>query len=94
MRKVTKETVGAFMRHERRTVGNTHTDGEKLYLHGNMIACHTPEGIVVTLAGWPTVTTRERLNGIPGVSLTQRAGVQYLNGTPLARNEFRTIPSN
>lgn len=93
MRKVTKDVVGAFLRKEKRTQGNTHTDGEKLYLHGNMIACHSDEGIIVSLAGWPTVTTRERLNAIPGVSITQRNGVQYMNGRELAPNELRLVAS-
>jgi hypothetical protein len=91
MRKITSDVVGAFLRKEKRTQGNTHTDGEKLYLHDNMIACHSDDGIIVTLAGWPTATTRERLNAIPGVNLVQRKGIQYLNGRELMRNEFRTI---
>lgn len=94
MRKITRDIVGAFLRRETRTIGNTHTDGEKLYLHGNMIACHSDDGIIVTLAGWPTVTTRERLNAIPGVNIVQRKGVQYMNGKELAHNEFRTVTSD
>ena len=34
----------------------------------------------ITTAGWNTVTTRERLNGLPNVSVIQRKGKLYLNG--------------
>ena len=65
MRKVTIETAKAFLAGTKRTVGNTATDGTTLTLHGNVIARKESDGrIVATLAGWPTVTTRERLNGL------------------------------
>ena len=65
MRKVTKETVKAFLNRKSRKIGNTETDGSTLRLHGNRIAWHTPDGrIETTLAGWGTVTTRDRLNGL------------------------------
>lgn len=62
------------------TQGNTHTDGNTLFLHGNAIARHTERGLEITMAGWETVTTRERLNGLAGVSVSQSKGEQYLNG--------------
>ena len=34
------------------------------YLHGNCIAEQTPNGLGITLADWPTTTTRDRLNGL------------------------------
>lgn len=55
-----------------------------MYLHGNLIAKRfIEEGktvLMVSNAGWATSTTKERLNGIPGVSVVQRKGVWYLNG--------------
>lgn len=43
----------------------TETDGRAIFLHGNLIAWRGEDGsISATLAGWPTVTTRERLNGL------------------------------
>ena len=44
------------------------------YLHGNCIAEQTPNGLSITLAGWPTVTTRDRLNGLL-TELGKREGV-------------------
>lgn len=65
MRKVTKDTVAAFLAGTGRTVGNTTTDGNVLLLHGNRIAEKMPDGsIYATLAGWGSPTTRERLNGL------------------------------
>lgn len=40
MRKVTQEVVGAFMRQEKRKIGNTESTGGSLWLHGNCIARH------------------------------------------------------
>jgi hypothetical protein len=66
MRKVTKEIVQAWARGDCLTVGNTCTNGEAIFLHGHGIAWKglEPDEIVLTLAGWNTVTTRERLNGV------------------------------
>ena len=82
MRKITKEIVAAFMNHEKKQIGNSITNGTVLYLHGIEIAVHVKGGIEVTTAGWNTQTTRERLNGIPGVRVNVRQGQLYLNGRP------------
>lgn len=82
MRKITKEIVAAFMNHETKRIGNSHTDGTSLYLHGNEIAVHVMGGIEVTTAGWNTPATRERLNGLPGVRVNVKQGQLYLNDTP------------
>lgn len=83
MRKITKEIVAAFLNRECKRIGNSHTKGEFLYLHDNAIACHEPDGTIsITTAGWNTPTTRERLNGIPGVRVYVRDHQLYLNGRP------------
>jgi hypothetical protein len=65
MRKVTREVTDAFFNRRPRKCGNTRTDGTTIWLHGNAIARHADNGdIEITLAGWDTVTTRERLNGV------------------------------
>lgn len=81
MRKVTTATVGAFMDKRALRVGNTESTGTQLLLHGNKIAYWTEGGyIIIRTAGWNSNTTRERLNGIRGVSVYQRKGQLYLNG--------------
>ena len=83
MRKVTRETVYAFLRRESLKMSNTHTDGTTLYLHDNAIARFDDKGqLWITTAGWNTVTTRERLNGLPGVSVFVRRGRLHLNDEP------------
>lgn len=80
MRKITSTVVEAFLNHRSIKIDNTHTDGTTLYLHGNPIAKHTPDGLQITNAGWSTNTTKERLNALPGVLIKQKAGTWYLNG--------------
>ena len=83
MRKITKEIVAAFMNRETKTIGNSYTNGTTLYLHGNPIARHSCIGVIeVSTAGWNTPTTRERLNGLPGVRVNVKRGQLYLNGRP------------
>ena len=73
--------VDAFMLKEpHRTVLNTATDGTTLTLHGNAIAQHRADGLYVTLAGWNTVTTRDRLGYLPGVNVCTVKNEPYLNG--------------
>lgn len=67
MRKVSKTVVKAFLKGESKKVGNTETNGNALFLHGNMIAWKRDRGlgetvIEVSTCGWNTNTTRERLN--------------------------------
>jgi hypothetical protein len=65
MRKETQKIAQAFARGQAAKAARTETDGRTVWLHGNRIAQREDDGSVwVTLAGWGTVTTRERLNGI------------------------------
>ena len=84
MRKVTSGAVYAFRNNENFSSGNTivrHENGTtKMYLHGNMIAKKENGKVYVTNAGWFSNTTKERLNGIQGVSIHQKDYVWYLNG--------------
>lgn len=81
MRKVTKQVCGAFMRREAAKCGNTHTDGTRLFLHGNAIAEWNGAELWVTSASWKTSTTKERLNGLPGVRIYQHKFQWFLNGS-------------
>jgi hypothetical protein len=83
MKQITRDIVAAFMKHEPRRIGNSRTDGTTLYLHGNAIAEWRMDGSLwITSAGWRTNTTKERLNGIPGVRIHQKDYTWYLNGEP------------
>ena len=69
MRQITKQMAEAFQARRPKSNGNTTTDGISLFLHGNKIAQHAPSqlGVYISLAGWATSTTKERLNGLLGV---------------------------
>lgn len=64
MRQETKRVMTAFIAGKRASGKNTKTDGTAVWLFGNKIAWKTGDDVTMTLAGWPTVTTRERLNGL------------------------------
>ena len=53
----------------------------RLKLHGNTIAVLDELGVLsVSNAGWASNTTKERLNGIPGVRVHQKNWTWFLNG--------------
>ena len=98
MRKITRLASEAFIANENWHLDNTRVAVEEnrtvLYLHNNIIALKkhdAPDGVLLTLAGWGTPTTRERLNGLlselghPGVGFSQRKGEQYLRTTSAGR---------
>ena len=93
MRKITRDAATAFFEGRTKTIGNTHAavSGEvsRLYLHGNLIAEYRRDtgGMFVTLAGWDTVTTRERINGLLTVAheygiVTHNCGIVRRRGVP------------
>ena len=96
-RQITKEIIKAFMNDENKKLSNSQVITDyattRLYLFGNCIAIKKKDTgkIEVSMAGYPTVTTRERLNGIYGVSITQRKGLQYLNGVEIDTDKFYAV---
>lgn len=69
MRKITEQSGKALFNHERFSLANTRTqpfnNNTALYLHDNLIAVKDKAGdISLSLAGYNTTTTKERLNGI------------------------------
>ena len=96
-RQVTEQIIKAFLNDQAKRVSNSevHTDfiSTRLYLFGNCIAIKKKDTgkIEVSMAGYPTVTTRERLNGIPGVRISQRKGIQYLNGKEIDTDKFYAV---
>ena len=90
MRKITKESINAFLNRREFTKQNMAVRGLKgkyyLQLHGNTIAILYPEGTIqITNAGWESNTTKERLNGLIYLSgsnfkpIYQKNWVWYLN---------------
>jgi len=85
MRKITKEAVDKFLSKETFRKSNMSVEESygvyKLKLHGNTIATIDELGVLsVSNAGWTSNTTKERLNGIPGVRVHQKNWNWFLNG--------------
>ena len=86
MRKITREAVEAFEGGYKLAKQNMLVNDMGMFLHGNKIAEFTSlfkdgdRSINITLAGWNTNTTRERLNGLQGVRVSTKQGQAYLNG--------------
>ena len=80
MRQITQKIVTAFEQRRALKIDNSETDGTSLWLFNNKIAEHREGGIWITNAGWSSKTTKERLNGLRGVHITQKKGEWYLNG--------------
>ena len=87
MRKITKESIQAFYNREpfkkSNTIVETIKEVTKLKLHNNTIAeLDENRELFITTANWNTRTTRERLNGLPGIRLGTKKGQLYLNNIP------------
>ena len=86
MRKITRLAVDAFMSATPFKLSNTEVVVDEtssvLRLHGNTIAVqlHGNGNIYITNCGWQTNVTKERLNGIPGVNISQKNFQWFLNG--------------
>lgn len=80
MRLITEKICNAFESYRPLKISNSETDGYNLWLFGNKIAKRQDGEIWITNAGWKSMTTKERLNGLSGVNITSKNGHWYLNG--------------
>ena len=90
MRQETQKIMSAFLRGQKASAARTHTDGRSVWLHGNLIAERGTTKTWFTLAGWPTVTTRDRVNGLLQLSgsdcrVFQKNGTQFLTNGETVR---------
>jgi hypothetical protein len=93
MRQITIDSIRAFRNNQTFKRGNMEVrvfenptmgtqNFRQLRLFGNVIATLSNEGMTISTCGHNTVTTRERLNGLPNVHLIQRNFELFLNGEP------------
>jgi len=87
MRKITEESINAFMNDEKFNKQNMSVEVLPnvtiLKLHGNEIAYRYNDPkrtLSITNCGWESNTTKERLNALPNVNILQKNWVWYLNG--------------
>ena len=85
MRLITHESVTAFLNGEKFNKSNMNVTVEPnvtiLKYQGNAIAYKYNDPnktIAITNCGWESTTTKERLNGLPNVTIYQRKKVWYL----------------
>jgi hypothetical protein len=93
MRKSISPVIHAFLARRPAKASNTFTDGVSLFLFNNKIAYWHGDKLRISNAGWPTATTKDRLNCLPGVSILSKKGDWYLNGKPWGGG-WITIQSN
>jgi hypothetical protein len=92
MRKVTQQICTAFLKRQPAVRGNTRTDGTTLWLYDNAIAqwrneqsehhgypSHGAGEVWITLAGWPTPLTFDRLRGL-GAKVNMHRGQAIKDG--------------
>lgn len=89
MRKIERDMIAAIKANKNRPLGNTYVNpvigGVEVHLHGNHIATLTDTGLRFTLAGWPTPTTRSRINALlrefihANARVYQTAGRQFVS---------------
>jgi hypothetical protein len=91
MRKVSLKIGAKFHTGQKKSIGNTMTDGQAVYFHGNKIIERREDGIYFTLAGWPGATTRERINSIAGAGVYQKNYSQMRNGVEISANEWLKV---
>ena len=84
MRKVTRESIDALYAFRKYKSGNTrvYLEGNQcvLALHGTPLVKRDKSSTWITTGGYNTSTTKERLNGVPGVHVYHSKHQLYLNG--------------
>ncbi len=87
MTKITKESVRAFLNAKKFNKSNMSVEVLPnvtiLRYQGNAIAYKyndPKQTLSITNCGWFSKTTKERLNGLPDVSIYQKNFIWYLNG--------------
>lgn len=91
MRKIERDMIAAIRSGKNRQLGNTYVNpvvgGIEVRLHGNLIAVLTDQRLRFTLAGWPTPTTRSRINALLREFIHANARVYQTAG-----RQFVTVP--
>ena len=79
MSKTHEKVIEAFLQGKSAKISNTQTNGRELFLFDNCIARRDCYNMQVTTSGWNTLTTRDRLNMLPGIWVRCRKGNLQIN---------------
>ena len=83
MRKITEQACHAFENGRNFQLSNTVVKNNAMYLWGNKIAWYDNGDLYISMCGYNTNTTRERLNGLSGVRINSKNYTPYLNGVEI-----------
>ena len=84
MRKITQQTVNAFLSNQNFSLNNTQVLEGELFLHGNKIARKVGQGkIEICFCGWVTNTTSNRLNALVRAFTNDAISIATKQGKPL-----------
>lgn len=83
--KISQDAASAFENNKNFSRGNTRVfknpfGGMDMYLHGNLIASTYKGKLSIQTSGFPTQTTKARLNALKGVHIVQENFQCFLNG--------------
>ena len=81
---ITLEAIKAFENGFDFCKSNTIVKNNALYLWSNKIAYKENGKLFISLCGYNTATTRERLNGLAGVNVRSRNFTPYINGVEVS----------
>ena len=83
MKTITEKAVSNFLNGKNFKSSNTVVEIQEnkstLKLHNNSIAILENNKLSISNCGWFSNTTKERLNGLPNVTIKQKKGIWYLN---------------
>lgn len=83
-----KQVIQAFENKQSAKSGNYESDSNSLFLFGNEIAKHTDKGVMFTLSGWNSPTTRKALSQLTGVCLRTVKGELFNNGVKINSTDW------
>lgn len=88
MRKITQKAVNALygkypFKQDNTEVFINSSGWWCMELYGHCLAKIDSQGLSINHQGYLSNTTKERLNGLPGVSITQKHYIWYLNGSEM-----------
>lgn len=86
-----KTAVAAFRAGNARKIGNYETDGDSLFLFGNLIARKEDGKIVVRDAGFMTATTQRALSAL-GLAVARKAGQWIDSDGKVWNGDWRELP--
>ena len=88
--KTAAKVIAAWQNRYSLKCGNTETNGKSVFLFSNEIIRRDGDIVLIRTCGYPTVTTKDRLNALGDVHVFTRNKKIYLNGEVWENHEHWT----